>query len=42
MEHEKMSSIIEGELQVPSLVEKNDLAIVEEPSLKKKQVGRKH
>ena len=42
MEHEKMSFILEGELQVPSLVEKNDLAIAKEPSLKEKQVGRKH
>ena len=37
-----MSLIIEGELLVPSFIEKNDLAIVEEPSMKEKQVEKKH
>ena len=34
MEYDKMSLILEREFQVPSLVEKNELAIVEEPLLK--------
>ena len=42
MKYGKMSLILEGELQFPSLVENNDLAITEEPSLKEKQVEKKH
>ena len=42
IKYDKMSLILEGESQVPSLVEKNDLAIVKEPSLKEKQVEKKH
>ena len=42
MKYDKMSLILEGELQFPSLVEKNDLVIGEEPSLKEKQVKKKH
>ena len=42
MKYDKMSLILEGELQVPSLVEKNDLVIAEELSLKEKQVEKKH
>ena len=42
MKYGKMSLILEGKLQVPSLVENNDLAITEEPSLKEKQVEKKH
>ena len=42
MKYDKMSLILEGELQVLSLVEKNDLAIAEESSLKEKQVEKKH
>ena len=42
MKYDKMFLILKGELQVPSLVEKNDLTIAEEPSLKEKQVEKKH
>ena len=42
IEYEKMPFVLKGELQVPSLVEKNELAIDEELSLKEKQVEKKH
>ena len=42
MECDKMPLVLEGKLQVPTLVEKNELAIDEEPSLKEKQVEKKH
>ena len=42
MKYDKMSLIFEGELHVPSLVENNDLVIAKEPSLKDKQVEKKH
>ena len=42
MKYDKMSLILEGELQVPSFVEKNDIVIAEELSLKEKQVEKKH
>ena len=42
MKYDKMSLILGGELQVLSLVEKNDLAIAEESSLKEKQVKKRH
>ena len=42
IECEKMPLVLKGELQDPSFVEKNDLAIVEEWSLKEKQVEKKH
>ena len=37
-----MPMILEGEFQVPSLVEKNELSITEEPSLKYMQVEKEH
>ena len=40
MKYDKMFLILEGELQVLSLIEKNDLAIVKVPSLKEKQVEK--
>ena len=42
MECDKMSLVLEGEFQAPSLVEKNELAIEEESSLREKQVEKKH
>ena len=42
MECDKMPLVLEGEFQVPSLVEKNKLAIEEELSLKEMQVKKKH
>ena len=42
MKYEKMSLIIEGELQDPRLFEKNELAIDKELLLKEKQVEKKH
>ena len=42
MKYEKMSLILEGELQDPTLVEKNEFAIDEEQSLKEKQVEKQH
>ena len=42
MECDKMPLILEGELQEPTLVEKNELAIDEESSLKEKQVEKQH
>ena len=42
MECDKMPLVLEGEFQVLSLVEKNELANEEEPSLKEMQVGKKH
>ena len=36
-----MPLVLEGEFQVPSFVEKNELAIDEEPSLKEKQFEKK-
>ena len=42
MECDKMPLVLEGELQVLTLVEKNELAIDKEPSLKEKQVEKKH
>ena len=41
-EYDKMPLVFEGEFQVPSLVEKNELAMVEEPSMKEMQVEKKH
>ena len=40
MKYDKMSLILEGELQDPTLVEKNELAIGEELLLKEKQVEK--
>ena len=42
MECDKMSLILEGELQDLSLVENNELAIEKESSLKEMQVEKKH
>ena len=42
MKYDKMSLILEGELLVPTFVEKKELAIDEELSLKEKQVEKKH
>ena len=42
MECNEMSLVLEGELQNPTLVEKNELAIDEEPLLEEKQVEKKH
>ena len=42
MECNKMPLVLEGELQEHTLFEKNELAIDEEPSLKEKQVEKKH
>ena len=42
MKYDKMSLILEGELQDLSLVEKNELAIDEELLLKEKQSENKH
>ena len=42
MECDKMPLVLEGEFQVPSFFEKNQLAIDEELSLKEKQVEKKH
>ena len=42
MKYDKMSLILEGELQDLTLVEKNELAINEELLLKEKQVEKKH
>ena len=42
MKYDKMSLILEGELQDPTLVEKNEFAIDEELLLKEKQVEKKH
>ena len=42
MKYEKMSLILEGELHDSTLVEKNELAIDEEQSLKEKQVEKQH
>ena len=42
MECDKMSLILEGEFQVPSLVENNELAIEVEPVLKMMQVEEQH
>ena len=42
IESEKMLLVLEGELQVPSLVEKNDLVIAEELLLEEKNVEKKH
>ena len=38
MECDKIPLVLKGELQDPTLVEKNELAIDEEQSLKEKQV----
>ena len=42
IEFEKMPLVLEGVLQDPLLVEKNELAFDEEPSLKEKQVEKQH
>ena len=42
MECDKMPLVLEGEFQVLPFVEKNELAIGKEPSLKEKQVEKKH
>ena len=42
MECDKMPLVLKGELQDPTLVEKNELAIDEEWSLKEKQVEKQH
>ena len=42
MKCDKMPLVLEAELQVPSLIEKNDLSITEDLSLKEKQVEKKH
>ena len=42
IECEKMPLVLKGELQDPSLVEKNELAIDEKLLLKEKQVEKKH
>ena len=42
MKYDKMSLILEGELQDLSLVEKNELAIDEELLLKEKQCEKEH
>ena len=42
MKYDKMSLILKGELQDPTLVEKNELAIDEEQSLKEKQVEKQY
>ena len=42
IESDKMPLVLEGELQVSSLVEKNDLVIVEELLLEEKQVENQH
>ena len=42
LECDKAPMILAGEFQVPSLVEKNELIIAEEPSLKEMQVEKEH
>ena len=42
MKYDKMSLILEEELQDPTLVEKNELAIDEELLLKEKHIEKKH
>ena len=42
MECDKISLVLEGELQYPTLVEKNEFVSDEEPSLKEKQVEKEH
>ena len=42
IESDKMPLVLEGELQVPSLVEKNDLVIAEELLLEEKNVEKQH
>ena len=42
MECDKMPLVLEGELQEPTLVEKNELAINEEELLEEKQVKKQH
>ena len=39
---DKTPLFLEGEFQVPSLVEKNELAMEEEPSMKEMQVQKKY
>ena len=42
IESDKMPLVLEGELQVPSLVEKNDLVIAEDLLLEEKNVEKQH
>ena len=42
IECDKMPLVLGGKFQVLSLVEKNDLAVAEEPSLKEMQVEKKY
>ena len=42
MECDNMTLVLERELKIPSLVEKNELAIDEEQSLEEKQVEKQH
>ena len=42
MEFDKLPLVLEVELQEPTLVEKNKLAIDKDPSLKEKQVEMKY
>ena len=42
MECDKMPLVLEGELQNPTFVEKNELAIDEERLLEEKQVEKQH